>query len=62
MSTVGGYLEYSWGVFSTGGRYHELRGGYLKYRGGCSIPWGISLAPWGGGCSVLLFEYCGGIS
>ena len=40
MSTVGGYLEYCWGVQYRGG-YHdkcegylEYRGGYLEYRGG----------------------------
>ena len=33
MSTMGGYLEYH-------GRYHDARGGYYGYRGGCSVPWG----------------------
>ena len=25
----------------------QYRGGYLDYCGECSLPWGISLVPWG---------------
>ena len=32
MSTVGG-VQYR-------GGYHDKCGGYLEYRGGCSVPWG----------------------
>ena len=32
LSTVGGYLEYHWGVQYRGG-YHDKCGGYLEYRG-----------------------------
>ena len=41
FSTVGDILN-TVGVFSTVGGYHECRGGYLEYLGGCSVPWGIS--------------------
>ena len=41
MSTVGGYLS-TVGVFSTVGDIMINVGGYLEYRGGCSVPWGIS--------------------
>ena len=47
MSTVGGYLEYCGGVQYRGG-YHDARGVYHEYRGGCSVPWGENLS---------LFEY-----
>ena len=30
------------GVFSTVGDIMSTVGGYLEYRGGCSVPWGIS--------------------
>ena len=29
------------------GLYHEYCGGYLEYRGGCSVPGGISGYMWG---------------
>ena len=35
-------------VFSTLEGYHDKCGGYLEYRGGCSVPWGYH-------------EYCGGV-
>ena len=58
-----GGAQYRGGVQYRGG-YHDKCGGYLEYRGGCSVPWGISLVPWRvilstvgevqyrGGCSV----------
>ena len=46
-STVGG-LQYP-------GGYNDKCGGYLEYRRGCSVPWGISRVPW---CSL---EYRGDI-
>ena len=30
------------GVFRTVGDIMSTMGGYLEYRGGCSVPWGIS--------------------
>ena len=41
MINVGDILS-TVGVFGTMGGYHEYRGGYLGYHGGCSVPWGIS--------------------
>ena len=41
MSTVGDILS-TVGVFSTVGDIMINVGGYLEYRGGCSVPWGIS--------------------
>ena len=38
MINVGDILS-TVGVFSTVGGYHEYRGGYLEYCGGCSVPW-----------------------
>ena len=35
LSTVGG-VQYR-------GGYHDKCGGYLEYRGGCSVPWGMVL-------------------
>ena len=29
---------------STVGEYHEYRGGYLEYHGGCSVPWGVIMS------------------
>ena len=45
------------GVFSTVGDIMSTVGGYLEYRGGCSVPWGYHDARGGyheyrGGCSV----------
>ena len=40
------------------GGYHDKFGGYLEYRGGCSVPWGDIMSTVGGyheyrgGCSV----------
>ena len=36
------------GMFSTVGRYHEYRGGYLEYHGGYSVPWGNIMMHVGG--------------
>ena len=36
-----------WGVFSTGGDIMSTMGGYLEYRGGCSVPWGDILSTMG---------------
>ena len=41
MSTVGDILS-TVGVFSTVGDIMSTVGSYLEYRGGCSVPWGIS--------------------
>ena len=41
FSTVGGYHD-KCGVFSTVGDIMSTVGGYLEYRGGCSVLWGIS--------------------
>ena len=27
-------------ILSTVGEYHDARGGYHEYSGGCSVPWG----------------------
>ena len=34
-------------VFSIIKKLFIFRGGYLEYRGGCSVPWGISWCTWG---------------
>ena len=39
-------------MFSTVGGYHDARGEYHEYRGGCSVPWGEY--------HPLKFEYRGG--
>ena len=41
MINVGDILS-AVGVFSTVGDIMSTVGGYLEYRGGCSVPWGIS--------------------
>ena len=41
MINVGGILS-TMGVFSTVGDIMSTVGGYLEYRGECSVPWGIS--------------------
>ena len=41
MSTVGDIMS-TVGVFSTVGDIMINVGGYLEYRGGCSVLWGIS--------------------
>ena len=41
MSTWGDILSTVGGVQYRGG-YHDKCGGYLEFRGGCSVPWGIS--------------------
>ena len=68
FSTVGDILS-TVEVFSTVGGYHEYRGGYLEYCGGCSVPWGDIMMHVGGyheyrgecsvlwGGNLLLFEY-----
>ena len=44
MIKVGGYLEYvPWRVFCTVGDIMSTVGGYLEYRGGCSVSWGIMM-------------------
>ena len=43
-------------VFSTVGGYDKC-GGYLEYRGGCSVPWGDIMSTVGG-----YHEYRGGLS
>ena len=57
------------GVFSTVGDIMSTVGGYLEYRGGCSVPWGdimmhvgdimstVEGVQYRGGKSQLLFEY-----
>ena len=58
------------GVFSTVGDIMSTVGGYLEYRGGCSVPWGDIMINVGGyleyrgGCSVPwgYHEYRGGLS
>ena len=45
----GGISLVPWGVFSTVGDIMSTVGGYLEYRGGCSLPWGYH-------------DACGGIS
>ena len=47
----GGCFEYCGGVNYRGGILSivvdtQYRGGYLEYRGGYSVPWGISLYMW----------------
>ena len=55
LSTVGG-VQYRGGIMST-------VGGYLEYRGGCSVPWGDIMMHVGGyheyrgGCSVPWIRY-----
>ena len=44
-------------MFSTVGGYHDKCGGYLEYRGGCSVPWGDIMSTVGG-----YLEYRGGCS
>ena len=44
-------------MFSTVGGYHDKCGGYLEYRGGCSVPWGDIMSTMGG-----YLEYRGGCS
>ena len=41
FSTLGDIMS-AVGVFSTVGKYHQYRGGYLEYHGGYSVPWEIS--------------------
>ena len=41
MINVGDILR-TVGVFSTVGDIMSTVGGYLEYRGECSVPWGIS--------------------
>ena len=41
MINVGDILS-TVGVFSTVGDIMSTMGGYLEYRRGCSVPWGIS--------------------
>ena len=59
-STVVG-AQYRGGVQYRGG-YHDKCGGYLEYRGGCSVPWGDIMIHVGGyheyhgGKNLLLFE------
>ena len=49
-------------MFSTVGDIMSTVGGYLEYRGGCSVPWGDIMMHVGGyheyrgGCSVLWGE------
>ena len=37
VSGRGGLSSYTVGLFSAVGGYHENCGGYLEYRGGCSV-------------------------
>ena len=51
MSTVGG-VQYRGGIpsFEIWVLWRDIMmhvGGYHEYRGGCSVPWGISWVPWG---------------
>ena len=72
MINVGDILS-TVGVFSTVGRYHEYRGGYLEYRGDVQYCRGYHEYHGGyleyrggvqyrGGYHPLKFEYHGGIS
>ena len=68
MINVGDILS-TVGVFSTVRDIMSTVGGYLEYRGGCSVPWGVIMMHVGdtmstvegvqyrGGKSPLLFEY-----
>ena len=81
MTNVGGYHDKyggdilsTVGVFSTVGDIMSTVGGYLEYRGGCSVPWGDIMMHVGdimstvgvfstvGGYHPLKFEYQWGIS
>ena len=46
------------------GRYHDKCGGYLEYRGGCSVPWGDIMSTVGVILSTVggYLEYRGGCS
>ena len=51
------------GVFSTVGDIMSTVGGYLEYRGGCSIPWGDIMSTVGVILSTVGdVQYRGGIS
>ena len=45
------------------GGYHDKCGGYLEYRGGCSVPWGDTMSTVGVILSTVGdVQYRGGIS
>ena len=60
MSTVGDILSIV-GVFSTVGDIMINVGGYLEYRGGCSVPWGDIMMHMGGVQYRRGVQYRGGI-
>ena len=57
-------------MFSTVGGYHDKCGGYLEYRGECSIPWGNIMKTVGVILSIMgdaqyrggYYDACEGIS